>query len=122
MPWAEASGYDGVGVFPDRTACAISWLRERGSVLGSSVGVASVLAVDPRLLDSDCACGISNAGVDSTTVDARRDSLLRTAELTDDCRPVLTRDVRYNWKAASERNIGEVGSYKHIYIYIVKTG
>lgn len=79
--------------------------------------VSVIVGVEPGLPDSDCTCEMSDAGVDSTTVDARRDSLLRTAELIDDCRPVLTRDDRYNWKAASERNKGELGSCK-VYINI----
>lgn len=58
-------------------------------------------------------------GVGATTVDERRDSRLRTAGFMDDSRPVLTREVRYSWKATSERRRGEVGSYQTARILLV---
>lgn len=51
------------------------------------------------------------AGGEVTAVVARRDSRLRTAGFTDASKPELTREVRYNWKATSERKSGEPGSY-----------
>lgn len=51
------------------------------------------------------------AGVEAAVVVARRDSRLRTAGFTDASRPVLTREVRYSWKAISDRRSGELESY-----------
>jgi|SRR5882762_2046012 hypothetical protein len=64
------------------------------------------------MLGSDVVAAVSPADFETSGagVDARRDSRLRTAALTESERPVLTRAARYNWNATSERNSGEPGS------------
>jgi hypothetical protein len=97
--------------FPAMTACAIAWLRDDcGGIAGDSPVAVVVVAV-AVLIGTDSTDESEGEGA-AEAVDARRDSRVRTAESMDCCRPVSFNAARYNSKARSERNNGEVESYR----------